>query len=92
MPQGSKAAIEEADLKAPYVAAVCRFADMDLIGKTKFKFAIDSMYGSGREFLPGSFRSVAFRSLQSGRKSILFFRVSIPSRSSRTSLCCRKLL
>jgi alpha-D-glucose phosphate-specific phosphoglucomutase len=53
MPQGSKAAIEEADLKAPYVAAVCRFADMDLIGKTKFKFAIDSMYGSGRGILAG---------------------------------------
>jgi alpha-D-glucose phosphate-specific phosphoglucomutase len=62
MPQGSKAAIEEADLKAPYVAAVCRFADMDLIGKTKFKFAIDSMYGSGRGVLAGIFqeRSVPF--------------------------------
>jgi phosphomannomutase len=56
MPQGSKAAIEEADLKAPYVAAVCRFADMDLIGKTKFKFAVDSMYGSGRGVLAGIFQ------------------------------------
>jgi len=56
MPQGSKAAIDEADLKAPYVAAVCRFADMDLIGKTKFKFAIDSMYGSGRGVLAGIFQ------------------------------------
>jgi phosphomannomutase len=56
MPQGSKAAIEEADLKTPYIAAVCRFADMDLIGKTKFKFVIDSMYGSGRGVLSGVFR------------------------------------
>jgi alpha-D-glucose phosphate-specific phosphoglucomutase len=56
MPHGSKAAIEEADLKTPYVAAVCRFADMDLIGKTKFKFAIDSMYGSGRGVLAGIFQ------------------------------------
>jgi phosphomannomutase len=56
MPQGAKAAIDEADLKAPYVAAVCRFADMDLIGKTKFKFAIDSMYGSGRGVLAGIFQ------------------------------------
>jgi len=56
MPQGAKAAIEEADLKTPYVAAVCRFADMDLIGKTKFKFAIDSMYGSGRGILSGIFQ------------------------------------
>jgi len=56
MPQGAKAAIEEADLKTPYVAAVCRFADMDLIGKTKFKFAVDSMYGSGRGVLAGIFQ------------------------------------
>jgi phosphomannomutase len=56
MPQGSKAAIVEVDLKTQYVAAVCRFADMDLIGKTKFEFAIDSMYGSGRGLLAGIFR------------------------------------
>jgi alpha-D-glucose phosphate-specific phosphoglucomutase len=56
MPKGSKAAIEEVDLKTPYIAAVCRFADMDLIGKTKLKFAIDSMYGSGRGILAGIFR------------------------------------
>src|SRR5882762_3288150 len=56
MPQGSKATIEEVDLKTPYIAAVCRFADMDLIGKAKFKVAIDSMYGSGRGILAGIFR------------------------------------
>jgi phosphomannomutase len=56
LPQGTKAALEESDLKAPYIAAVCRFADMDLIGKTKLKFAIDSMYGSGRGVLAGIFR------------------------------------
>jgi alpha-D-glucose phosphate-specific phosphoglucomutase len=55
MPSGAKAAIDEADLKAPYIAAVCRFADMDLIGKAKFKVAIDSMYGSGRGVLAGIF-------------------------------------
>jgi alpha-D-glucose phosphate-specific phosphoglucomutase len=53
MPKGAKATIEESDLKTPYVAAVCRFADMDLISKAKFKVAIDSMYGSGRGVLPG---------------------------------------
>jgi alpha-D-glucose phosphate-specific phosphoglucomutase len=56
MPRGANAAIEEVDLKTPYIAAVCRFADMDLIGKTKFKFAIDSMYGSGRGVLAGIFQ------------------------------------
>ncbi len=55
-PKSTQAAIEETDLKAPYIAAVCRFADMDLIGKTKLKFAIDSMYGSGRGVLAGIFR------------------------------------
>src|SRR5579863_8424798 len=62
MPQGSKAAIEEVDLKTPYIAAICRFADMDLIGKTKTKFAVDSMYGSGRGVLHGIFheRGVQF--------------------------------
>jgi phosphomannomutase len=56
MPQGAKARIEEIDLKASYIAAVCRFADMDLISKAKFKVAIDSMYGSGRGILAGIFR------------------------------------
>jgi phosphomannomutase len=56
MPQGAKAEVEEADLKTPYIAAVCRFADMDLIGRAKFKVAIDSMYGSGRGVLAGIFR------------------------------------
>ncbi len=50
-PQGARAAIEEVDLKSPYVAAVCQFADLNLIGKAKFKIAIDSMYGSGRGIL-----------------------------------------
>lgn len=56
MPQGAKASVEEVDLKTPYIAAVCRFADMDLISKAKLKIAIDSMYGSGRGVLAGIFR------------------------------------
>jgi phosphomannomutase len=56
MPQGAQAAVEEVDLKTPYIAAVCRFADMDLIGQAKFKVAVDSMYGSGRGILAGIFR------------------------------------
>jgi phosphomannomutase len=55
MPRGSKAAIQELDLKKPYIAAVCRFVDIDLIAKTKFKFAVDAMYGSGRGVLSGIF-------------------------------------
>ena len=51
MPTGNRAAIEEVDLKPAYIKAICAFADVDLIRKAKFKFAIDSMYGSGRGVL-----------------------------------------
>ncbi|MGD0990784.1 MAG: phosphoglucomutase/phosphomannomutase family protein [Candidatus Sulfotelmatobacter sp.] len=61
MPQGTKSRLEEVDLKATYVAAVCRFADMDLIAKAKLKVAIDSMYGSGRGVLAGIFREYGVR-------------------------------
>src|SRR5246127_4961152 len=54
-PKGTKAKIEEADLKKEYVKAVCAFADMDLIAKTKFKFAVDALNGSGGGVLTGIF-------------------------------------
>ena len=54
-PQSAKAEIREVDVKAPYIAAVCGFADMDRIAKTKFKFAVDAMYGSGRGILSAIF-------------------------------------
>jgi phosphomannomutase len=50
-PNGKKASIEEVDLKPAYIRAVCKFADLDLIAKAKFRFAVDSMYGSGRGIL-----------------------------------------
>jgi alpha-D-glucose phosphate-specific phosphoglucomutase len=51
MPSGKAAKIEEVDLKQAYLETVCRFVDMDLIAKARFKFAIDSMYGSGQGLL-----------------------------------------
>jgi phosphomannomutase len=56
MPRGAKAAIENVDMKSAYIVAVCGFADLNLIGKAKFKVAIDSMFGSGRGILAGIFR------------------------------------
>src|SRR5437868_3657607 len=50
-PNGKQASIEEVDLKPAYIRAVCKFADLDLIAEAKFKFAVDSMYGSGRGIL-----------------------------------------
>jgi alpha-D-glucose phosphate-specific phosphoglucomutase len=61
MPKGKNAAMEEVDLKLHYIAAVCAFADVDLIAKTKFKFAVDAMYGSGRGVLSGIFRGRGIR-------------------------------
>jgi len=51
MPQGKLASIEEVNLKPAYIRAITRFADLDLIAKARFKFAVDSMFGSGRGVL-----------------------------------------
>lgn len=51
VPAGKLAKIERADLRSSYVEAVTQFADLDLIRRANFKFAIDSMYGSGRGLL-----------------------------------------
>lgn len=51
MPNGRKASIDEVDLKPAYVEAICKFADLELISKAKFKFVIDAMHGSGRGVL-----------------------------------------
>ncbi len=56
MPKGKAAAIKEVDLKPAYLDAISRFADLDLIAKAKFRFAVDSMYGSGRHILTKIFR------------------------------------
>ena len=47
--RGGKVAVS--NVKAPYVAALKKFVDLDAIQKAGFKFAIDSMYGSGRGVL-----------------------------------------
>jgi len=57
MPKGQAAKIEEVDLKTNYIKAICQFADLDLIAKAGFKFAVDSMYGSGRGVLAQIFSS-----------------------------------
>jgi alpha-D-glucose phosphate-specific phosphoglucomutase len=50
-PRGRPAKIEEVDLKRAYIETICQFADMRLIAKAKFRFAIDPMHGSGRGVL-----------------------------------------
>jgi phosphomannomutase len=55
------AKIEEFDLKPAYIEAVSAFADLDLIRGANFKFAIDSMYGSGRGVIPKIFDAHGIR-------------------------------
>ncbi|HVO80270.1 MAG TPA: phosphoglucomutase/phosphomannomutase family protein [Terriglobales bacterium] len=55
MPSGRSVTIEEVDLKPPYIRKLCQFVDLDLIAGAAFKFAVDSMYGSGRGVLGGIF-------------------------------------
>ena len=50
-----EAQVEQLDLKQSYVETISRFVDLDLIAKAGFKFAVDSMYGSGRGVLAGIF-------------------------------------
>src|SRR6476646_4638007 len=57
MPKGQAASIKEVDLKPAYIEAISRFADLDLTAKAKFRFAVDSMYGSGRGVLTHIFQN-----------------------------------
>jgi phosphomannomutase len=61
MPSGHKAGTEEVDLKRAYVEAISRFADLGAISRANFKFAVDSMYGSGRGVVTGIFSDHGIR-------------------------------
>jgi alpha-D-glucose phosphate-specific phosphoglucomutase len=50
-----KASITETDFVTPYISAISKFADLDLIAKSGLKFAVDCMYGSGSGILAGIF-------------------------------------
>lgn len=50
--------IAEVDFLPDYMAAIRKFADLDLIAKSGFKFAIDCMYGAGGGILAGIFKSI----------------------------------
>lgn len=52
------AKIETVDFLTPYVEAISRFADLDLISKSGLKFAVDCMYGAGRGVLAEIFTKI----------------------------------
>src|SRR5215813_2943878 len=64
MPKGSPATIEDANFHIPYIDAIVRFVDVDKIAKAKFKFAIDCMYGAGRNVLAGIFTQRGIQHVQ----------------------------
>ena len=63
------APIEEADFLPDYIDALKRFADLDLIAKSGFKFAIDCMYGAGSGILAGIFKEHRRRLCRDSRRS-----------------------
>jgi phosphomannomutase len=64
MPKGTPARIEDADFKPAYVSAITRFADLNKISKAGFKFAIDCMYGAGRNVLSDIFKQRGIQHIQ----------------------------
>ena len=64
MPKGQKAAVESTDLKPPYIAAITQYVDLEAIARAGFKFAIDCMYGAGRNILSGIFTQHGISHLQ----------------------------
>jgi len=53
--QRSGGSVTSANFKAPYIEALKKFVDLAAIKKAGFKFAVDTMYGSGRGVLAGIF-------------------------------------
>src|SRR5436305_4793349 len=64
MPKGFPAKIDEVDFKPPYIDAISRFVDLARIASAKFNFAIDCMYGAGRNVLSGIFEQRAIEHIQ----------------------------
>ncbi len=58
LPPGSPAKIEQINFVPPYVEAIQRFVDLDLIARSGFRFAIDCMYGAGAGILAGIFSKI----------------------------------
>ncbi len=58
------ARIEEVDFLPPYLEAIERFADLDLIAKSGMKFCIDSMYGAGGTILADIFKRIGVDCVQ----------------------------
>ena len=66
-PKAAKAgAIIDTDFKSPYIEAITKFADLDRIARSGFKYAVDVMYGAGRGVLAKIFcdRGISFTEIR----------------------------
>jgi len=63
-PKHSGGRVEEAEFKDAYIKAICALVDLEKIAKAGFRFAIDCMYGSGRNVLSGIFKQHGIDHLQ----------------------------
>ena len=58
LPAAKAARIETVNFLPPYVEAIQKFVDLDLIAKSGFRFVIDCMYGAGAGVVAGIFAKI----------------------------------
>lgn len=58
LPAAQPAKMERVNFVPPYVEAIERFVDLDLIARSGFRIAIDCMYGAGAGILAGIFSKI----------------------------------
>jgi len=58
LPQGKAAAIEKVNFLPPYVEAIQKFVDLDLIAQSGRRFVIDCMHGAGAGVVAGVFKKI----------------------------------
>ncbi|MGC2639620.1 MAG: phosphoglucomutase/phosphomannomutase family protein [Acidobacteriaceae bacterium] len=64
LPQGNAAKIEHVNFLPPYVEAIQKFVDLNLIAKSGRRFVIDSMYGAGAGVIAGIFDRIGIEYVQ----------------------------
>jgi phosphomannomutase len=63
-PKNAGGKVELANFKPDYIKGITKLVDLDKIAKANFKFAIDCMYGAGRNILSGIFAEHGIKHLQ----------------------------
>ena len=58
LPEAQAAPIERVNFLPPYVDAIQKFVDLDLIAKSGYRFVVDCMYGAGAGVLAGIFTKI----------------------------------